>query len=307
MAEKVTEAFRILQENANDLYLRDHVAEVEGPPDPLEFHREWVSPNVPVIFRNAARGFPAFEKWSPEYLREKIGGQNVTVAVTPNGWADAVSDDGHFFMLPEERKMQFSDFLDRLDDDSQCNPIFYMQQQNSNLTGEMKTLIGDVPPDIDWATSAFGQMPDAANFWLGDKRAITSTHKDPYENIYCVIKGEKQFVLSPPTDLPGMPYKTLPVAKFNEVKSTKDFKIVPNEDHTRWICPDSDQSLPIRLKKLIAKVRAGDMLYLPSLWFHQVSQSHGCIAVNYWYDMKFDIKYAYFSMLEQLCSDSVIK
>lgn len=42
-------------------------------------------------------------------------------------------------------------------------------------------------------------------------------HKDPYENIYCVIKGEKTFVLSPPTDLPGMNYKTLPIAKYDEV------------------------------------------------------------------------------------------
>lgn len=25
-------------------------------------------------------------------------------------------------------------------------------------------------------------------------------------------------------------------------------------------------------------VRAGEMLYLPALWFHHVQQSHGCIA-----------------------------
>ena len=25
----------------------------------------------------------------------------------------------------------------------------------------------------------------------GDKRAVTSMHKDPYENIYCVVRGYK--------------------------------------------------------------------------------------------------------------------
>jgi len=42
----------------------------------------------------------------------------------------------------------------------------------------------------------------------------------------------------------------------------------------RWICPDDEVSkkLPIKPKKMVAKVRAGDMLYLPSLWFHQVLQ-----------------------------------
>ena len=42
------------------------------------------------------------------------------------------------------------------------------------------------------------------------------------------------------------------------------------------------------------------MLYLPSLWFHHVQQSHGCIAVNYWYDMKYDLKFNYYQFVESL-------
>ncbi|CAB3378966.1 Hypothetical predicted protein [Cloeon dipterum] len=306
MCDTIAEGFKILQDTANDLYLQGRVAEVEGAPEPLEFLREWVSPNVPVILKKACKSFAACRKWSPQFLREKIGDQIVTVAVTPNGWADAVSDDGKFFMLPEERQMKFSDFLDRLNEKSELNPVFYMQQQNSNLTGEMKCLIGDVPEEINWASTAFGVKPDAANFWMGDQRAVTSTHKDPYENIYCVIHGVKQFLLSPPTDLPSMQYKMFPVAMYEKVKTRQDFTIVQCEDKStvRWICPGFAEAKNSKTRpstQLIARVEAGDMLYLPSLWFHQVSQSHGCIAVNYWYDMKFDIKYAYFSMLEHLC------
>lgn len=111
--------------------------------------------------------------------REKLGEKMVTVAVTPNGYADAVSDDGKYFMLPEERQMKFSDFINAIDEQESCDndssPILYMQQQNSNLLGEMKDLVGDVPSHIDWATEAMGQSPDAANFWMGDSRAITSS------------------------------------------------------------------------------------------------------------------------------------
>lgn len=39
-------------------------------------------------------------------------------------------------------------------------------------------------------------------------------HKDPYENIYCVIDGYKDFILIPPTDLPHVPYKKYPKAEF---------------------------------------------------------------------------------------------
>lgn len=35
----------------------------------------------------------------------------------------------------------------------------------------------------------------------------------------------------------------------------------------------------------------GDMLYLPALWYHKVTQSCSpegiCVAVNYWYDLDF--------------------
>ena len=29
-------------------------------------------------------------------------------------------------------------------------------------------------------------------------------HKDPYENIYCVVRGTKDIILQPPTDLPAL-------------------------------------------------------------------------------------------------------
>lgn len=33
-------------------------------------------------------------------------------------------------------------------------------------------------------------------------------HKDHYENLYCVISGEKRFLLHPPSDRPFIPYGT---------------------------------------------------------------------------------------------------
>ena len=136
-------------------------------------------------------------------------------------------------------------------------------------------------------------------------------HKDPYENIYCVISGHKDFILLPPTDRPWIPYKTFPPA-VHRCDSSGVFSTVPcseGEAHSvPWIPidplnPDFEQYPQYkRASPVHVRVNAGDILYLPSLWFHHVRQSHACIAVNYWYDMQFDIKYVYFQLLEQLSS-----
>ncbi|XP_047540284.1 internalin A [Vanessa atalanta] len=247
--------------------------------------------------------------------------KKMTVALTPNGLADGITEneDGiEYFVMPQEVNMTMSEFLDTLDAQDE-NIIPYIQRQNSNLTEDFSELMTDVESEIKFASEAFNKKPDAINFWMGDQRAVTSMHKDPYENIYCVIDGYKDFILIPPTDLPYVPYKRYPQAEFR--RSGDKWDIVPvvtegckynNGDNNNdcglpWICIDPLKPDLVKYPEFktahIFKLRLykGDCLYLPSLWFHHVTQSHGCIAVNYWYDMEFDIKYCYFKMLEKLC------
>lgn len=74
-------------------------------------------------------------------------------------------------------------------------------------------------------------------------------HKDFYENIYCVVSGEKNFILHPPTDLPWIPYQNYPSAVYKEHEPGKwgieplnsepfqsKEKIKPTL--TPWICID---------------------------------------------------------------------
>lgn len=51
-------------------------------------------------------------------------------------------------------------------------------------------------------------MPDAQNLWMGYNDSVSSMHKDPYENIYCVVQGEKHFTLMPPDCYPFMGLNT---------------------------------------------------------------------------------------------------
>ena len=202
--------------------------------------------------------------------------------------------------------MTFKDFIDIIENpEKKQNTIHYIQRQNSNLTDEMFELLQDIK-ELQWAKEAFGKDPDAINFWMGDGRAVTSTHKDPYENIYCVVKGFKDIILFPPTDLPWLPYKLCDQAVYQ--KSPNGFVIETLEDSPKlpWIAvdplnpdlkefPGYKNAHPMKLR-----LNAGDVLYLPSLWFHHLQQSHGCIAVNFWYDMEFDSKFNYFNFVKDV-------
>lgn len=277
--------------------------EIESRPESaLVFHRDWISQNRPVIFRNALSDWPALEKWQDShYLLEKLNKRTVQVAVTPDGYADSINSDANLFVMPYEESMSFRDFIEKLDHPIDSK-VYYIQRQNSNLLEEMSELNSDIH-ELSWASEAFGKTPDAVNFWMGDGRAVTSTHKDPYENIYGVIKGHKDITLFPPTDLPWLRYKLCTQAVYNEkleVETKEESTPIP------WIAvdplkpdlekyPEYKNAHPLKLR-----LNAGDVLYLPSLWFHHLRQSHGCIAVNFWYDMEFDVKFNHYNLVQNL-------
>lgn len=303
---KTKDVYSSLTNEARELYLPENVPEYEGPPKPLEFYRNWVCPNIPVIFKKSIDHWPALSKWTKSYLREKLGEKVISVAVTPNGLADAVTENK--FILPEERKISFSKFLDVMESPHLGNQgIFYIQKQNGNFTSEFSEIIEDAETEIEWATQAFGKGPDVANFWMGDCRAITSLHKDHYENLYCVICGKKTFTLFPPTDLPYIPHQSYQVARYKQNEFSKFDVIDENNSNIPWI-PVDPLNPDLKLypefanaKSITCVVEKGDILYIPSLWFHHVQQTHGAIAINFWYDMQYDIKYNYYKFLELLC------
>lgn len=104
------------------------------------------------------------------------------MAITPNGYADGLSSKHpsgkEYFVMPEEQAMPMASFIDRLDDLNDPN-VCYIQKQNSNLIEDLPELHNDI--DINtllFASEAFNKKPDAVNFWMGDKRAITSSKFD---------------------------------------------------------------------------------------------------------------------------------
>lgn len=52
-----------------ELYLGSRVTELFEVPSSLQFVRDYVAKNVPVIIRNATLDWPAVSKWNSKYFR----------------------------------------------------------------------------------------------------------------------------------------------------------------------------------------------------------------------------------------------
>ncbi|GJP41956.1 hypothetical protein CLOM_g1567 [Closterium sp. NIES-68] len=252
--------------------------------------------------------------------------------------------------------------------------IPYVQHQNGSFRTEFAALAADADEHIGFATAALGgNLPEAVNLWIGDERAVTSWHKDHYENFYVVVTGTKTFRLLPPLDVFRMRVREYPAARYWQAEDEQGpFHILPSDPPSTvpWVSVDarlnplmlcrhavgggdnadmhgagntdmhgagsadmhgagnadmhgagnadmhgarnadtksSGGGLGEQLKgppPLVCTIGPGEMLYLPSMWYHHVSQSPDetgrTIALNYWYDMQFDVKYAYYNLVQSL-------
>lgn len=153
--------------------------------------------------------------------------------------ADAVTtapDGQSAFVLPETQRWQFADFLDlvearttntHLTESAQREGVFYVSHQNGSLTAEDEfggALNADIELEHAFARTALGEGPDAINFWMGLSDAVTSLHKDHYENIYSVVRGTKTFTLLPPSDAPFLQEVMLPTWQYGQ-KPSGEFEV----------------------------------------------------------------------------------
>ncbi|KAI5453571.1 hypothetical protein NCC49_005397 [Naganishia albida] len=289
------------------------------PPNPLEMLRI-IHAGRPVIFP----GFSPERKtatqridWkNTEALSEAMGERKVSIAVTPNGLADALHTDETtgktYFVQPLTENMSFSSFFERLADASN-HEVHYLQSQNGNIyrsasdhpaaeqdndteseeTPELAVLQQYIEPEVEFMSKALGQKPDAVNLWIGDSKSITSLHKGQYENIYHLLNGSKTFRLFAPVEGYLMNTAFYPAATYTRSSGNDaSLQIQPDPAPTYsvpWVSVDPlnlPQGTPLRPVEVT--VEEGWTLYLPAGWYHHVMQEEGqggiCVAVNYWYD-----------------------
>ncbi|KAH9785685.1 JmjC domain-containing protein [Citrus sinensis] len=136
-------------------------------------------------------------------------------------------------------------------------------------TVQLETLKEDI------ATPAFLETKKLAaiNLWMNNAKSKSSAHYDPHHNLLCIVAGCKQVVLWPPAASPML----YPMSVYGEASNhssisleNPDFSIYPRAEHS------GEYSQKVIL-------HAGDALFIPEGWFHQVDSDDLTIAVNFWW------------------------
>lgn len=114
-----------------------------------------------------------------------------------------------------------------------------------------------------------------AGIWIGN-RTTACCHYDAPDNLACCVVGKRKFTLFPPDQIANLYPGPLSPTPGGQALSMVDFN---NPDFTKY--PKFADAIK---HGQIAELEAGDALYLPSMWWHQVEgQKPFNVLVNYWW------------------------
>lgn len=125
-------------------------------------------------------------------------------------------------------------------------------------------------PDVDYPLA-----PPRVSIWIGN-RTTACCHYDTSDNLACSVVGMRRFTLFPPDQISNLYPGPLAPTPGGQVLSMVDFG---NPDFTQF--PRFAEAIK---HGQVAELEAGDALYLPSMWWHQVESLMPLnILINYWW------------------------
>ncbi|XP_073269674.1 lysine-specific demethylase JMJ31 isoform X2 [Primulina huaijiensis] len=275
-------------------------------PPAEEFSCRIEKSNVPAVVSGCVRLWKAFSKWDVsngglDYLQEMAGSSVVEAMLSksaPVFYGDIRSHervqlpfstfieycknllqsrhyDNNSFSQSKGRKTVGlgSQHGDSPLEDEAPQQIYLAQVPIMNMGKDEKVQLECLREDIETPAFLEGKTLASVNLWMNNDRTRSSTHYDPHHNLLCLISGCKQVTMWPPSATPFL----YPFPLYGEASN---HCVVPLENPDFRIYPRA-KNLDEYSQKVI--LHAGDALFIPEGWFHQVDSESLTIAVNFWW------------------------
>ncbi|KAE9618415.1 putative [histone H3]-lysine-36 demethylase [Lupinus albus] len=263
--------------------------------------------NVPAVFVGCTKDWRAFSKWSPskaglDYLQARVGSSTVEAMMSgsaPVFYGDLGSHErvplpfstfidfckqrmqskheenlGPSCLSPQTHDL-LSSGIDGAFLSSECVPeqTYLAQVPIMNSDCEERVQLETLREDIQIPSFLEAKELSSINLWMNNAQARSSTHYDPHHNILCIVSGRKQVVLWPPSASPSL----YPRPIYGEASNHSSLDL-ENPDYS--IYPRAERSIDFAQKVVL---EAGDALFIPEGWLHQVDSDDLTIAINFWW------------------------
>lgn len=234
---------------------------------PADFVEQYVRPNRPVIVTGAMDGWPARERWTPDYLADQVGDIEVQVYDDLFGLKDVMplSDylDTRFGLPQDAASTEYVRGYSRL----KAVDFFWADEAFERLRD-------------DWATPGFlpqegflvpqGPAPaERALFpyrglFISSRGCRTRLHRDPWTTsaVLCQFHGRKQLLMYAPDQAPHL----VNGDGFADVEAP-DLQRFPSFHEARLAHRDV--------------LEPGEVLFIPGGWLHHVTTLSDSISVTW--------------------------
>lgn len=227
-------------------------------PDAARFFADYAWPNVPVLVAGVAQRWGSLDRWQPRRLAELIRDDPMPVSISEGVYDFNPHADN---WLPRETivQMPVRELVRRIETRTNERECLYLNQQS--IPRRLPELMAhmSLPPLVpeDSIQDVF--------LWLGSQGNISSLHFDQPNNFFIQLHGIKRFKLYSPHDYANL-YPSQTIGHFSRV----------NID-----APDlAAHPLLAQARGFEVTVNAGDMLYLPPFWWHQVYSDSTSVSVS---------------------------
>ncbi|KAL9227540.1 hypothetical protein vseg_003218 [Gypsophila vaccaria] len=279
------------------------IKELKGSISSHQFESQFEPLNIPLVFRGCVNDWRAFERWNPvnggfDYLQEQAGNALVEVMLSkcaPVFYGDIKShervpvpfssfinlckkclnkDKRHDICTEREVLQSTEEDTDILSSFTNAREQIYLAQfpifdREKGESMQLDILREDlnIPSFLELKTLS------SINLWMNNAQSRSSTHYDPHHNLLCVVAGCKQVVLWPPSSGPLL----YPMPIYGEASNHSSVTL-DSPDLSRH--PRFGHSCEYSQKVVL---QAGDALFIPEGWYHQVDSDEVTIAVNLWW------------------------
>jgi hypothetical protein len=218
-----------------------------------EFYEKYLKPRRPVVIKNMAKNWPAYQKWTMEYMKEVVG--DVEVPLYDSSKADPSAP-----INSSAAKMKFGDYIDLIQREPTDLRIFLFDP----IKFAPKLLEDYISPKKLMG----GFLDKYPNMFFGGKGSVTFLHFDiDMAHIFHThFNGRKHVLLFDykwKERLYQIPYATYALEDYD----------IENPDFTKFPALDGVEGIECFLEH-------GDTLFMPTGWWHWMKYLDGSFSIS---------------------------